>query len=638
VNSANVVGARSETSSSQHAEISRVSAPAADLAKYAREQAALFAFTDRLHRAQSLPEAYDAALDTIMDTLHCDRAAILLFDESNVMKFVASRELSPGYRSAVEGHSPWQRGQVNAAPICVSDIEDADEPETLKRTVLKEGIHGLAFIPLSLNGELLGKFMTYYNVPHSFTAEENDLALMIARQLGFGIARMRAEDARRRSEDALNRERELFRTIMDRIPVMITLYDPGSNLLDVNTEFQRLSGWSAQEATGASLMEQCYPDRQYRKQIAAFMESDAERWMDVRMRTRDGRDIETAWANVHLSDGMQVGIGIDITERKRSENAREHLAAIVESSADAIISKDTDGVIISWNKGAERLFGYAAHEIIGKPVMVLIPEDRHNEEPEILRRIRNGERIEHYETVRMRKDGSLVDISLSVSPIRNDRGAVIGASKIARDITENKEAEAQRNLLVAELSHRVKNTLATVISIARQSFTDPHSEAALRAFDSRIRGLAQTHSRLAESNWAGVWLETLLDDELSPYRHAENVHIAGPAVALSPKCGLTLGMGIHELATNAAKYGALSAKTGTVNVSWTIGPDKMLHLNWIESGGPEVVPPQRTGFGRLLLERALAFDLKGEVELEFAAEGLRCTIAIPPDEYMARLS
>lgn len=320
---------------------------------------------------------------------------------------------------------------------------------------------------------------------------------------------------------------------------------------------------------------------------------------------------------------------------------REHLAAIVESSSDAIVSKDLDGIIISWNKGAERLFGYAAHEIIGKPVMLLIPEDRHNEEPEILRRIRHGERIEHYETVRMRKDGSLVNISLTVSPIKNDRGVVIGASKIARDITEKKEAEAQRNLLVAELSHRVKNTLATVISIARQSFSDPQSEGALRAFDSRIRGLAQTHSRLAEANWAGVWLQTLLSDELAPYRHDDglNVQFAGPPVALSPKCGLTLGMGIHELATNAAKYGALWAKTGTVNVSWTIDPaDKMLRLNWIESGGPAVVAPQRTGFGRLLLERALAFDLKGDVKLEFAPQGLRCTIAIPPDEYMARLS
>ena len=146
------------------------------------------------------------------------------------------------------------------------------------------------------------------------------------------------------------------------------------------------------------------------------------------------------------------------------------------SSDDAIISKNLDGIITSWNSGAERLFGYTAEEAIGKPMTILIPPDRINEEPGIIARIRRGERIEHYETVRRRKDGSPIDISLTVSPIKDSDGTIIGASKIARDITERKRAEKQQQLLVGEIKHRIKNLLATVQAIARQTLQNAPEE------------------------------------------------------------------------------------------------------------------------------------------------------------------
>jgi PAS domain S-box-containing protein len=136
-----------------------------------------------------------------------------------------------------------------------------------------------------------------------------------------------------------------------------------------------------------------------------------------------------------------VGINIDITVRKHGEEARARLAAIVESSDDAIISKDLNGIITSWNKSAERLFGYTAQEVVGKSVTILIPQERFDEEPSILERVRRGERIDHYETVRRCKDGTLLDVSLTVSPVADSQGRVVGASKIARDITERKRAE-----------------------------------------------------------------------------------------------------------------------------------------------------------------------------------------------------
>src|SRR6185295_5738182 len=160
------------------------------------------------------------------------------------------------------------------------------------------------------------------------------------------------------------------------------------------------------------------------------------------------------------------------------------------------------------------------------------------------------------------------------------------------DITERKQSDAQRDLLVAELSHRVKNTLATVISIAHQSFSKgPSVEDARRSFDGRIRALAQTHGRLAEGNWSGVSFETMLNDELAPYRRDDggNVNMRGPRITLAPKHAVVLGMAVHELATNAAKYGALSSKSGVVDVEWDIArPQSELRIRWTESGGPAV--------------------------------------------------
>jgi PAS domain S-box-containing protein len=179
------------------------------------------------------------------------------------------------------------------------------------------------------------------------------------------------------------------------------------------------------------------------------------------------------------------------------DETAQRLAAIVESSDDAILAKDLDGTIITWNSGAERLFGYTADEAIGKPVAMLIPDDRADEEPTILARIRAGERIDHYETIRRRKDGSLIDISLSVSPIRGRDGRVIGASKIARDITERRRAEEQQQLLIKEMDHRVKNLFTIAGSVLSLSARSAKTVADLvSSVSSRLHALAQARRSL----------------------------------------------------------------------------------------------------------------------------------------------
>ena len=315
-----------------------------------------------------------------------------------------------------------------------------------------------------------------------------------------------------------------------------------------------------------------------------------------------------------------VNMLVDITDRKRAEEIRQRFAAIIESSDDAILSKNLDGIIASWNPGAERLFGYKAEEIVGKSVTLLIPADRHNEEPEIIARVRRGDRIDHYETVRMRKDGSLVDISLSVSPVKDSQGKVIGASKIARDITERKQAQARQEVLTRELHQRTKNIFAVVQAVVLRSFSGKRSvEDAKMTVVKRLQSLANTHALLIDKQWHGADIVEVVRTEMSPY--TDRVSIDGPSVILTAQAAQNFALALHELATNAAKYGALSTQDGQVRISWCVS-DLSFTFNWQEQGGPTVVPPTTKGFGRVVLEQVMAEFFDPPPQIEFSASGV----------------
>ena len=327
----------------------------------------------------------------------------------------------------------------------------------------------------------------------------------------------------------------------------------------------------------------------------------------------------------------------DLIERNEVEAAlresREQfrwLASIVEFSDDAIVSKNLDGIITSWNKGAERLLGYLAEEAVGKPVTMLIPPERLDEKTALLERLKRGDRIDHFETVRRRKDGSLVDVSLTISPIRGADGKIIGASKIARDITERKRSELQISTLAREAEHRSKNLLANVGAMVQLSQADT-ADGLKKAIAGRIAALAKVHSLFAKSRWTEAELGTLVKQELSPYsRDGEmRTRIDGPAVMLKPDAAQTMAVALHELATNAAKYGALSVATGRVRVEWSGAAGGWLVLRWTETGGPPVHPPTRKGFGTHVMEAMIQGHVMGDVRLDWRAEGLRCEITVP---------
>ena len=500
------------------------------------EQAALFQITDRLHRAQSLSDVYNSALDAILRALPCQRASILLFDEAGVMRFVAWRGLSDAYRRATDGHSPWTPDAKDPQPICVDDVGRADLGQSLQATIKAEGIGALAFIPLVSNGRLIGKFMSYYDTAHVFTDAEVDLAVAIGRQLGFGVERIRAEQALRESEARESARAAELRTIMEAVPAVIWIArDPECRVITGNPMSFELLRLSPVDNPSLSAPEQERPGN-----------------FEV------------------VVDGRVLGPG---------------------------------------------------------------------ELP--VQRAARGELIRNFEHEVRFNDGTWRYLLGNATPLRDAEGNPCGAVAAFVDITDRKRAEEQRQLLLAELSHRVKNTLATVISIAQQSFAkDVDVEEARRSFAARLRALAQNHSRLAATNWSGVSFEAMLFDEFAPYSREDgsNVRVSGPPVVFNAKCALTLGMTIHELVTNAAKYGALSSKSGSVEVAWQVDAlDRQLRIRWTETGGPIVRPPARSGFGRLLLERALASDLRGEVQLDFAEDGLKCAIAIPLDEHVVHV-
>jgi len=307
----------------------------------------------------------------------------------------------------------------------------------------------------------------------------------------------------------------------------------------------------------------------------------------------------------------------------------QEIAAIVQFSDDAIISKDLNGVITSWNRGAEKLFGYTAEETIGKSVSILIPLERHDEEVAILTRLRRGERIEHYETVRRRKDGSLINISLTVSPMKNSEGNVIGASKVARDITERKRSETQIAILAREAEHRAKNMLATVQATVNLTQSDT-AEGFKQAIQGRIQALTSVHRLFVESRWTGAHIHSLAKEELAAYSQDDGtrVQIDGPKYLLEPNAAQAIAVVFHELATNAAKYGALSVTDGQVKVGWSFERNDRLVLQWLEKGGPPPRPPSHRGFGSRVMENMIR-SLNGEISFDWRSTGLACEIALP---------
>nr|WP_276558892.1 PAS domain S-box protein [Bradyrhizobium elkanii] len=229
----------------------------------------------------------------------------------------------------------------------------------------------------------------------------------------------------------------------------------------------------------------------------------------------------------NVIDGVSITL-FDITERKKLDQARARLAAIVESSEDAIISHDLDGLITSWNTGAQKIYGYSSSEIIGEPMSILLADDQIDEWPANLRRLRKGEPITNFDISRTTKDNRAIHLSLMISPIRDDKGKIVGASAVARDIAERKAAEERALLLMAELDHRVKNILAVVASVVSQTHRSGQPPDTMSTeIEGRIMAIARAHNLLTDHGGTEGSLRDLIATELGPYEQQNNLTLAG---------------------------------------------------------------------------------------------------------------
>ncbi|KMS55990.1 histidine kinase [Novosphingobium barchaimii LL02] len=325
------------------------------------------------------------------------------------------------------------------------------------------------------------------------------------------------------------------------------------------------------------------------------------------------------------------------TVRNGLHEAGAWLAAIVQNSEDAILSKTLDGIILSWNAGAERLFGYRADEAIGKSVTLIIPEDRLDEEEAILSRLRSGERVEYFETVRRRKDGTLVDVSLTISPVKDDEGNILGAAKIVRDISSAREAAVRQDLIIREMNHRIKNLFTLANSLVALSARSASSVSELaQDLTARLQALSRAHALTLPDLYqevvedAGTSLDTLFRTVLAPYDQEEGsrIEVGGDFVPVGQISLPALSLLLHELATNAAKYGALASSDGALNVSIKVdGP--ATEIRWHEAGAPmraDTTLPE--GFGSRL-EQASLRGLKGELARTWTDCGVEIVMRFP---------
>jgi PAS domain S-box-containing protein len=302
------------------------------------------------------------------------------------------------------------------------------------------------------------------------------------------------------------------------------------------------------------------------------------------------------------------------------EHSAERLAAIVESSFDAIISKDLFGTIVSWNKAAERMFGFPESEAVGKPIYLIIPDDKRDEEADILRRLKLGERIEPFQTTRRHRDGRMVPISITISPIKGRAGQLVGASSIARDISETRESDRRLRLLMREINHRVKNQYAVVLAVIRQTAIRSRS---IEDFEKRVRerimALSHSHDLLSQVDWAGVSLADLVAHQLKPFEALQPVQIIGPEIVLDANAVLNLGMAFHELIMNAMRFGV--EDVGGISITWRMTSEEgvdMFELIWSEQAVAYAdLLAHEEGYGALVLSKLVPTALSGQATWSF---------------------
>ncbi|MEE1657908.1 PAS domain S-box protein [Microvirga sp. CF3062] len=472
----------------------------------------------------------------------------------------------------------------------------------------------------------------------------------------IGLARDLSE--RKRREAALRESEAHFAAIFDQSAAGFSEADLTGRLLRVNDRFCEITGYPREElVNGRRMQDITHPD-DLPENLALFqkaIESGEPFEIEKRYIRPDGSEV---WVSntvtlIHDAAGQahtMASVSIDLTARREAEAAlrqsESRLRLALDAGRMAVWESDSRTNSVRTSPELNRLLGFS------EDASPSIEEIRARYAPGAQDQLRTaaaaalgrGERYAEEELEIIWPDGSrhwlLLRADLEVTRGADD-AASIKATGVAFEITERKLWEERQHLLINELNHRVKNTLATVQSLAAQSFRDVGASSGpnFTAFQERLFALARAHDILTRDNWEGAELRDIVGEVIEPYcrESSGRCDIDGPRVRLTPSMALALSMAVHELATNAAKYGALSVSTGQVSISWSVlpGNPRQLTLCWQEQGGPPVAFPKRKGFGTRLIERSLAQELAGEVSLAYVPTGVVCTVKAPLPEGMA---
>jgi two-component system CheB/CheR fusion protein len=450
-------------------------------------------------------------------------------------------------------------------------------------------------------------------------------------------------------------ERARLASIVEWSKDAIICYSPDGTIITWNAGAERVLGYPAEAALGQSLamlLPTGYDD-QLDRLLQACNNPEGVTKLETTWRRQDGTAvaIDLSCSPVKDSVGRVVSgssIARDVTDRRRAERALRdselRLTAILEQTSMGLAQTDLEGRFELVNPRFCEIVGRTARELYRLRVHDILHPDDLQQNVETVRALladRNHFRID----VRfVRPDGSVVWTSNSITVMLGSTHEPRHIISAVLDITEQKLASQHLDLMLDELNHRVKNTLATVQAIAVQTLARSTSLEGFRAaFTARLLALSHTHNLLANDAWAGAQLRDIIAGELAPYlregdaaQEAARARLIGDDVRLSPKRALALSMAIHELATNASKYGALSSPQGEVTVRWHSDNEQgspWLRLLWTETGGPPVNPPTRRGFGTRLITDGLAFELGGEATLDYLETGVSCVIHVPLTEH-----
>lgn len=559
--------------------------------------------------------------------------------------FIRGDWAAPGSTSIVgrytlDGFGPTAAEALRAGRAFITRDTLAELGPEEGKGLLDLGLGATVCLPYVRAGRLAALMAVHQKEARDWTAEDLSLIAEATDRSWAHVVRIRSEANLRESE-------QRFRNIADQTPVMLWVTDETGYCTYLNRTWYDFTAQEEPEGEGFGRLNAVHEEDRPAAE-RAFLNATAERRdheVDYRLRRADGTYRWCIEAAAPRFDGSgaflgYVGSVIDVADRReaieRVQRSEGQLRAVIDQMPVGVaIARVPSGEIFLYNQALEEMLGhpilsdgsetydrYGGIDAAGAPVGV--------EAYPLYRAVVHGETVIDDEMRYRRPDGRIITLLGQAAPIVDENNRTEIAIVALQDITERKQAEAHQRLLINELSHRAKNLLAIIQSIAQQSFRgDDPAAAQLARFEGRLGALSAAHGILTRERWESVPLRQLICDTFTAVRSDdERLSLDGPDLMLPPKVAVSIAMAIHELATNAIKYGSLSGETGGVTIHWRAEGGR-LRLEWKERGGPPVTAPAQRGFGSRMIERGLAAELGGEVRIHYEVDGVRCEVDAP---------